>query len=86
MDSGKSPDSNDRTAAYLTVNERLKRAGQIGECDPDHMAGALTGLVEGLLLQAFADPGYDPLEVWPSAWKLVERGLTDSAKRPESAG
>jgi AcrR family transcriptional regulator len=61
-------------------------SGQIGECDPDHVAGALTGLVEGLLLQAFADPDYDPLEVWPNAWKLVERGLTDRAKRPESAG
>jgi AcrR family transcriptional regulator len=73
-----------RTRARLagTIRDGIA-AGQIGECDPEHVAGALTGMIEGLLLQAFADPGYDPLLVWPNAWKLVERGLLAN---PSGAG
>jgi hypothetical protein len=65
-----------RTRARLagTIRNGIT-AGQIGECNPEHVAGALTGMIEGLLLQAFADPDYDPLLIWPNAWKLVERGL-----------
>ena len=65
-----------RTRARLAGTIRAGiSCGQICDCHPDDVAGALTALVEGLLLQAFADPSYDPLEVWPNAWKLVERGL-----------
>jgi hypothetical protein len=57
-----------------TIRDGIAR-GQIRDCDPDHVAGALTALVEGLLLQAFVDPGYDPRSVWPAAWELTARGL-----------
>ena len=76
-----------RTRARLagTLRDGVSR-GQIRDCDPDDLAGALTALVEGLLLQAFADPDYDPLEVWPNAWKLVERGLVAGTAKSERAG
>ncbi len=57
-----------------TIRDGIAR-GQIRDCDPDHVAGALTALVEGLLLQAFVDPAYDPRSVWPAAWELTARGL-----------
>ncbi len=39
------------------------------------MAGAVTALVEGLLLQAFADPEYVALAAWPAAWEMATGGL-----------
>ena len=50
-------------------------AGQLRDCNPEHVAAALTALVEGLLLQAFADPSYDPMAAWPTAWEMAARGL-----------
>jgi hypothetical protein len=35
--------------------------------------------LEGLLLQAFADPAYDLLKVWPSAWDAAVRGLAPTS-------
>lgn len=64
--------SRERIAASLRSG--IER-GQIRACDPEKIAGALTALIEGLLLQALADPGYDPLAVWPAAWEMATRGL-----------
>ncbi|MEN8182397.1 MAG: TetR/AcrR family transcriptional regulator [Myxococcota bacterium] len=49
--------------------------GSIGPCDPEAQATALTALVEGLLLQAFVEPGLDPLPVWTASFEALERGL-----------
>ena len=57
-----------------TVRTGIER-GQIRDCDADHVAAGLTALIEGLLLQAFVDPAYDPLAAWPTTWKLMEHGL-----------
>lgn len=48
---------------------------ELRKCQPEHVAGMLVGLVEGLLLQAFADPSYDPLETWEAAWDVTAEGL-----------
>ena len=68
--------------SYRQAREHLAdtvRAGiaakQIRACNPQHVAGALTALVEGLLLQAFADPEYDALAAWPAAWEMATSGL-----------
>jgi AcrR family transcriptional regulator len=77
------PTSRERLGdAYRQARERIAntvragtRAKQLRRCDPEHVAGALTGLVEGLLVQAFADPDYDALAAWPTAWEITARGL-----------
>lgn len=77
------PTSRARMArTYRQARERLGamvragiEAGQIRDCHPEHVASALTALVEGLLLQAFADPEYDALAAWPAAWQLAAVGL-----------
>jgi len=78
------PASRERMAeAYAVSRESLggtlRRGIEEGSvrptCDADAAAAALTALVEGLLLQAFADPDFDPLEVWPEAWETVARGV-----------
>jgi AcrR family transcriptional regulator len=81
------PKSRTRMAAvYRQSRERLAAtvqrgvdAGEIRPCNPEHIAATLTGLVEGLLLQAFTDPSYDPLGAWPTAWDAIARGLTSSS-------
>ncbi len=50
-------------------------SGELRETSPEHVAAVLTALIEGLLLQAFVDPDYDPLPAWPTAWEVVGRGL-----------
>lgn len=77
------PKSRERMAGtYRQARERLAEivrkgiaAGQIRRCEPVHVAGALTALVEGLLLQAFTDPEYDALAAWPAAWEMAVNGL-----------
>jgi AcrR family transcriptional regulator len=49
--------------------------GEIAPCDARHAAAAMTALVEGLLIQALADPGFDALAAWPTAWEIVAKGL-----------
>lgn len=67
---------------YRTSRERIAAivargisADQLRRCDPPVAAGLLVGLIEGLLLQAFADPTYDPLEAWSGTWDVVAHGL-----------
>ncbi len=50
-------------------------AGELRPCEPEAIAAMLTALVEGLLLQALADPAYDARAAWPSSWAVVSRGL-----------
>jgi hypothetical protein len=57
-----------------TVRRGLAR-GELRECEPEHVAAALTAVIEGLLLQAIADPDYDPLAAWPATWQLLSSGL-----------
>lgn len=70
---------------YTTVRARLAETvrrgigrGELRPCQPEHVAATLTALIEGLLLQAFADPDYDPLKAWPTAWETLARGLAPS--------
>lgn len=62
-----------RLAAVL---ERGIESGSVAPCDPAAAAAGLTGLVEGLLLQAFADPDYDPRRAWRESWRLMASALS----------
>jgi len=64
--------SRERIAAIV---RRGVSTGQIRPSEPDLVAGMLVGLVEGLLLQAFADPKYDPLATFAASWEIAARGL-----------
>ena len=55
--------------------ERGIEAGEIRRVAAPAIAAAVTALVEGLLLQAVADPAYDAGADWPAAWELFETGL-----------
>ena len=60
------------------IGETIRRgvkSGQLADCEPEHVAAALTAVIEGLLLQAIADPEYDPLAAWPTTWRLLTHGL-----------
>lgn len=54
-------------------------AGELRLCDPLHAAAAITALIEGLLLQALADPEFDPLAAWPTSWQIASAGLAVNA-------
>lgn len=41
----------------------------------DETAALFTGIVEGLVLQAFLDPGFDAVVAWQRSWPVVQRGL-----------
>jgi len=49
--------------------------GRVVDSNAEHLAASLTALVEGLLLQAYVDPDFDPMAAWPTAWQLAARGL-----------
>jgi AcrR family transcriptional regulator len=72
-----------RSRALLA--ERVRRGvarGELRPCEPIHVAAAFTALVEGLLVQALADPEFDPRAAWPEAWALVERGIAPQVAPP----
>jgi AcrR family transcriptional regulator len=69
--------SRDRLA--VTIEAGIAR-GELAPCDARHAASALTALIEGLLIQALADPAFDPLAAWPTAWEIVSRGLSAASR------
>jgi AcrR family transcriptional regulator len=80
----KHPLARDRFALiYERSRERLAHtiqkgieAREIAPCDALHAAATLTASIEGLLLQALADPGFDALAAWPTTWKILSLGMT----------
>jgi AcrR family transcriptional regulator len=66
-----------RARLAATVGRGIER-NEIRACEPDHVAAAFTALVEGFLIQAFADPSYDPRDAWPTAWEVFSRGLANA--------
>ena len=70
----------ERSRAHLasTVRRGVRR-GEIRRCNPDHVAAVMTAVVEGLLIQAFVDPQFDPRLAWPTAWDICARGLVPAA-------
>lgn len=83
----KHPLARDRFAAiYDHSRERLAgtiergiERGEIAPCEARHAAAMLTAVIEGLLLQALADPSFDPLEAWPTTWQILSAGMTPGA-------
>jgi AcrR family transcriptional regulator len=63
-----------RARLQTTIEGGIVR-GELKPCDAFQAAASITALIEGLLLQALADPGFDPLAAWPTAWTMVEGGL-----------
>jgi AcrR family transcriptional regulator len=61
-----------------TIEKGIER-GEIAPCEARHAAAMLTAVIEGLLLQALADPSFDPLEVWPTTWQILSAGMTPDA-------
>lgn len=72
-----------RSRLAATVRRGIER-GEIRPCEPEHVAAALTAAIEGLLLQAFADPHYDPRPAWPTTWEIISRGLAAAPSAPGS--
>ena len=66
--------SRSREHLAATIEAGIGR-GEIAPCDARHAATMLTALIEGLLIQALADPGFDPLVAWPTAWRIVSDGM-----------
>ncbi len=87
LDFFRHPGSRERMAkVYRVSRERLAATvrrgledGSIAPCDADAQAAALTGLVEGLLLQALVDPDFDPLPGWIEGFEALEAGLRGGA-------
>jgi AcrR family transcriptional regulator len=68
-----------RTRLAATVRRGIER-GEIRACDPEHAAAAFTAVIEGLLVQALADPGYNARAAWPTAWDIFSHGLRAGPK------
>lgn len=69
-------------AVYRESRERLAELlregvarGEVRDLPPEGMAAALVAAVEGLLLQALVDPGFDPHPAWPVVWQGLEEGF-----------
>ena len=58
-----------------TIEEGIKN-GEIVPCESRHAAAMITAVIEGLLLQALADPDFDPQEAWPTTWQILSAGMT----------
>ena len=79
----KHPLARERFAAiYERSRQRLAKTlergiarGEIAPCEPRHAAAMLTAVIEGLLLQALADPCFDPLDAWPTTWQILSAGM-----------
>ena len=52
------------------------RAGEFRRCDSAALAATITALIEGLILQAMADPTFDAVRHWRAAWKMLQQGVT----------
>lgn len=84
----KHPIARERFAAiYKESRARLQatleagiRCGEIAPCEARHVAAMLTAMIEGLLLQALADPDFDAMGAWPTSWEIISRGLTSGAE------
>ncbi len=51
------------------------RSGELAAMDTAAVAALLTGVVEGLLLQALMDPSFDARAAWRGSWRTLARGL-----------
>ncbi|MCZ6644301.1 MAG: TetR/AcrR family transcriptional regulator [Gammaproteobacteria bacterium] len=70
---------------YQLSRERLAETVQRGldqgifhDCDPTVLAGTLTAIIEGLILQRLADPGFKAKQTWEEGWTLIQQGITCS--------
>jgi AcrR family transcriptional regulator len=68
--------------AYRATREALAawvrrgiEAGEIRDLPPGSVAAAATAAIEGLLIQALVDPGFDARDHWRTAWSVFARGI-----------
>jgi AcrR family transcriptional regulator len=64
---------NSRERLATLVRRGIQR-GEIRDLDPKGIAVALTAAVEGTMLQAMVDPGFDAKAHWPLVWEGIHRG------------
>jgi AcrR family transcriptional regulator len=64
---------NSRERLAALVRRGVER-GEIRDLDPEGIAVALTAAVEGTMLQAMVDPGFDAKAHWPLVWEGIHRG------------
>lgn len=57
-----------------TIDQGIEN-GEIAPCDSTHAAAMITAVIEGLLLQALADPAFDPQKAWPTTWQILSAGM-----------
>ena len=58
-----------------TIDQGIEN-GEIAPCHSTHAASMITAVIEGLLLQALANPAFDPQEAWPTTWEILSAGMT----------
>jgi AcrR family transcriptional regulator len=63
-----------RSRLATTIQAGIER-GELEPCDARHAATTVTAVIEGLLIQALADPAFDPMQAWPTAWQILSTGL-----------
>ncbi len=61
-----------------TIEAGVER-GELRTCDASAIAGGVTALIEGLLLQALVDPDFDPMPAWNESARSLTRGLSPEA-------
>jgi AcrR family transcriptional regulator len=64
--------SRERLAAWV---RRGIESGELRELPVEGVAVAMTAAVEGLLLQAMVDPGFDARTHWPHLWEILHGGI-----------
>ena len=64
---------NSRERLAALVRRGIGR-GEIRDLDPEGIAVGLTAAVEGTMLQAMVDPGFDAMAHWPLVWEGIHRG------------
>ena len=58
------------------------RAGQLRRCNSTVLAATITALIEGLILQAMADPGFAAARHWHAGWRMLRDGVAATDRRP----
>ena len=62
-----------RDLLAVLVRQGIER-GEIRDLDPEGIAVALTAAMEGTLVQAMVDAGFDARAHWPVVWEGIHRG------------
>lgn len=73
-------------AQLAALLERGVRRRELRRLDTAATAALLTGTIEGLLLQALMDDGFDARAAWDRGWPVLRDGLARIQPQPRATG